>query len=511
MIQFASDILARVGAGPSGLPWRAEGRLAGGRLAGGWFDGIGSRFWSWIVAGMLLMGGMAFQPPVAQAQEAWEYSPYRIRVWLAMDHSPLWTTRRVAELEQTLRHQLRTYAGATWRLHFERSPEMVRTLLLGSLHGLTYDQMLEADESLREDDKLMVVSLRNEATRIVVEARELDISTRVWSQVEQREVRQSDLLGLTVAQAMRATFAPLARIEDVRGNTAFVRLRAAGLSVDEHCPSSRRVGDVMKVVMRRNDRYGHPLPDGIRTVEWTLLQVAEVDGARLECDIHSINRNLLGGRSSSRVARFALGIRTPDDRTEIQLLSRTDPPTPLIGYEIHARDPQTEASEFVGQTDWRGIVEVTRDASPLKVYYVRSGGMLLARLPLVPGQMERASVQLMDDEKRLQAEALVRGVQATLVDVVARRELLAARIRQKISESEFEEAQELVDEFRSIQTLADLRSRLDRAKQEVTTNNPRLQARIDQLFAETQTQLSNFIRPNLVEELTAELAKAQSP
>ena len=198
------------------------------------------------------------------------------------------------------------------------------------------------------------------------------------------------------------------------------------------------------------------------------------------------------------------------DRTAIQLLSRTDPPLPLAGYEIYAKDPQTEASEFVGQTDWRGILEVTRGDAGLQVFYVRSGGMLLARLPLVPGQAELASVQLVDDEKRLQAEALVRGVQATLVDVVARRELLAARIRQKIQESQLEEAQALVDQFRSIQTLADLRGRLDRAKQEVTTGNPRLQARIDQIFAETQAQLSKFVRPNVVEELTAELAAAKS-
>src|SRR5690606_37951609 len=107
---------------------------------------------------------------------------------------------------------------------------------------------------------------------------------------------------------------------------------------------------------------------------------------------------------------------------------------PLVGYAIYGKDPDAEETRLIGYTDWRGRVEVAVGEKPLEILYVRSGGALLARLPIVAGTSEVATVRLLNDETRLQAEALVRGVQATLVDLVAQRELLAARIRRSLQE-----------------------------------------------------------------------------
>jgi hypothetical protein len=94
------------------------------------------------------------------------------------------------------------------------------------------------------------------------------------------------------------------------------------------------------------------------------------------------------------------------------------------------------------------------------------------------------------------------------MDLVAHRELLAARIRKHIQEGKLDEARQLVDQLRGLQTLADLRARLDRAKQDVATENSRIQSRIDTMFAETQELLIKHIDPRLVEKLTSEVAQA---
>src|SRR5690606_6371658 len=127
---------------------------------------------------------------------------------------------------------------------------------------------------------------------------------------------------------------------------------------DDYCPSAIQPGDVMSAVVRQNDRYGNPRPGGVRMLDWTLLAVNQVDGALLGAQIHSINRAYLGGRVSSRVQRFALGLHRVADVTEVEVLTKTDPPEPLVGYAIYGKDPDTEETRLIGYTDWRGRVEV---------------------------------------------------------------------------------------------------------------------------------------------------------
>jgi len=444
-----------------------------------------------------------------QAQEAWEYSPYRIHVWVATNQSPLLGDDFLARFEDSARARARVLAGATWQLSIEPAPALWRAPICEQLDEFTEQMLFDAEIKLDDFDKLLMVGVRASPSEYRVWTRELDVATRVLSPVRQRTVRQHEMLASAVFDTAAAAFTPLARIEHVEGDKAQLRLRAGGLIVDDYCPSAIQPGDVMSAVVRQNDRYGNPRPGGVRMLDWTLLAVNQVDGALLGAQIHSINRAYLGGRVSSRVQRFALGLHRVADVTEVEVLTKTDPPEPLVGYAIYGKDPDTEETRLIGYTDWRGRVEVAVGEKPLEILYVRSGGALLARLPLVAGTSEVATVRLLNDETRLQAEALVRGVQATLVDLVAQRELLAARIRRSLQEGRLDDAQALVDRLRALDSLGDLRSRLERARQTVLTDNPRMQARIDTLFSQTQDQLIRYLQPNLVDTLASEVAAAR--
>ena len=72
---------------------------------------------------------------------------------------------------------------------------------------------------------------------------------------------------------------------------------------------------------------------------------------------------------------------------------------------------------------------------------IKHGGQLLAKLPVVPGAERRINVPLPDDEARLVAEARLAAVREDLIDVVARRNILMARTRQKIEKKDFAAAQ----------------------------------------------------------------------
>ena len=113
---------------------------------------------------------------------------------------------------------------------------------------------------------------------------------------------------------------------------------------------------------------------------------------------------------------------------------RQQPDQPLVGYEVYSRPPEDEQStELIGRTDWRGELWIERDArQPIQLLFVRNGQQLLGKLPLVPGDQPLLVAPLRDDELRLEAEGFLLGVQENLVDLVARREVLAVRIRREI-------------------------------------------------------------------------------
>ena len=63
---------------------------------------------------------------------------------------------------------------------------------------------------------------------------------------------------------------------------------------------------------------------------------------------------------------------------------------------------------FVGRTNWNGILKVEPTEDPLRLLYVKNGGAILARLPLVPGLYSQVVADLSGDDIRLQAEAYIR-------------------------------------------------------------------------------------------------------
>ena len=110
-----------------------------------------------------------------------------------------------------------------------------------------------------------------------------------------------------------------------------------------------------------------------------------------------------------------------------------------MGYDIYSRRPGVEVSEFIGRTDWRGLLQIDPDEeSPVRVLYVKNGSRLLGKLPVIPGQMLELTAPIRNDDGRLEAEGVVLGLKENLIDLVARREVLSSRIRARIEDGKLE-------------------------------------------------------------------------
>jgi hypothetical protein len=458
-------------------------------------------------------------PRAATAQDAWDYTPYRIRVWLAVRPSAEVGPVLRNEIIQTLVTLAPVYGGATWQLEAEEAPETIRSSVEAALDELTVEQIAAAREGALAPDKVMLLSVCEEASAFSIACRELDCRTRTLGSTVRTRSWQRARLARDAADAVADAFAPLVRVESSRGRKASVRMRASGLVRFDHCPSLVKTGDVLRPVIRRNDRRGEPKPGGIEVLEWTYLLVREPQDYLLDCDVYSASRNPLVGRNSANLERMALRVRPRGPSTELQLVARGQSPQPLEGYEIVAKKPVAEeaadpnASVRLGLTDWRGMIAVERTDLPLRLIYVKNGSHLIARLPVVPGFLPHQVMALPSDDKRLEAEAFVKGMESTVMDLVARREILSSRIRRRIQEGKFDQARQLLDEIKGFQTKEDLEMMLTSRQQAgLSSADAWQQQRIDQMLSGTRILLNKYLDPEQLVALQREVeAAAQTP
>jgi hypothetical protein len=344
----------------------------------------------------------------------------------------------------------------------------------------------------------------------------LDGRARTLGQTVRSESRQLVRLTRDAADLVAETFAPLVRIESTRGKQAMARVRAGGLLLTNTGVSFVGTGDVLQPVIRRNDRLGEPRPGGIQVLDWTYLLVREKQEQLLECDVYSALRNPLGGRSSPSLERLALKSRPRGASTTVQLVARGTPDEPLQGYAVFARQPATDEegggalTERLGITDWQGSVRVDVVDSPLRILYVKNGTHLLARLPIVPGAEPWQRIALPSDDKRLEAEAFVRGMENSVMDLVARREILAVRIRSRIQDGRFADARQFLNELKSLPTKEELEMTLASRRQAglAVADESQLR-RIDQLLNGTRILLNRHLNPQLLVALEREIDAAE--
>ena len=467
------------------------------------------------------------------AQSTWEFDPYETEIWLVAGDSPLVSAALVEELRGELQAHAHTAFGAAWRTTIGPPPVALAADIALPDWELPFARLKEhAAGTLRRErvrpgpppadgaavkpdiielDKLFTVVVNADERGYVIVARQFDNRTRRWSPAEERATAQRDGLGAVAWEAIQSVFTPNVRIEKVVETTVTARMRAGGLIVDpETNPAGFRPGEALAAVVRRNDRAGEPLKGaGIQMAPWTALLVTERENSLLRCELHSGVRFAIPSRGGPRTERLAFRATPRYPATDLVLEARTKDSQPLEGFDVFSRLPGAETNDLIGRTDWRGMLPIpVSNKSPVQVLYIRSGGKVMAKLPIIAGFEPSAAIRLPDDGRRLHAEGLVAAMQSRVTDLVARREIHAARIRSRIKAAKLDEARKLLEELRGFETRADLLKELDDYVATVKSPDRSTQFRIDKLFADVRKLLAKFLDPQLPVRLGEEIAQA---
>ena len=213
--------------------------------------------------------------------------------------------------------------------------------------------------------------------------------------------------------------------------------------------------------------------------------------------------------------RLALLFTPSYQQTVLTVKARDESAQPLFGYQVFVRPPGEGESKLIGTTDWQGQVTIPVSEQALQIVYIKNGGLLLARLPIVVGQEPEVEASIPDDRQRLRAEGFIRGIQDELVDTVARREAIALQIQRQIqseflTEADLDKADQLLQKLRDLSADVELARELERGRPNYSSPDNATQNRIDRLFRDTAAAIRGTLSNDLAGKLAAQIAEARS-
>lgn len=494
------------------------------------------RWKDWRLAAIVVTGWLwlAAAAPVAAFQEetpaapsdgilpidrAWEYQHYRVRVWLCDDGSPI--AQGVAKrLPAELTQRAEVLDGCGWEVLVNPAPAQWNARCLSGVSATDEIKEVLSDPQLRFDDKLVLVCLTETGLGLKAHIREFDLTTRQWSALLRRDLDVLPHAATEVFDAIRIVFMPLARIDRVtESNHCTLRARAinscwmtrlddAGEWVSEPnkaSPAWVRNDDKLLPVLRRTDR--RDVVDSLEAVPFTFITInlekppgmMELDGETSEetqqqeesyvqemagsmatfyGTIHQSRRAVLMGRTSKRLQKLALVIRPPSGTTQLNLVSNDRFRQPMEGVDVYSRplfaDPESP-SEYLGKTDWRGVIDIPPSDDGLRLVLLMRGARGLRRLPLMPGLYSELTAEVDNDEAALYAQGVVRGLESEIVALLAERKYLEELITNALEAVRIDDAQRWLSRYESLPTVQKLNARMadDQERLRVQAKNQR--------------------------------------
>jgi hypothetical protein len=361
-------------------------------------------------------------------------------------------------------------------------------------------------------DKLMWLGVQVGHTGYELTCREFDVYLRRWGPLHRRSVVQATLLPEACFDLVASSFTPLAAITLLPEDSTQVELAFKGNGLPKQPDAEQFVipGEVFQPVLRRTDRGGQLMENGVVAVPWTYLTaVPEADGRWL-ADVHSGVRRAFGIQRA-RVEQIAVALRNPPGPTTVRFHARNDRETPLAGYEV-LRDKLDQPPQAIGVTDRQGTITIppAEDAS-VSMVLLRSAGQLLAKIPVPAGGDGVIEIPIADNTARLRAQAEAQVIREQLVDVVARRAIMMARVRAMLKQNRIDEARALMAELDSLPGSSDFARSLDALEKRIPpTDDPTVKRTIDKLFTSTRELLGKFLDRREIIDLQTQVNNAQS-
>ncbi|QDU88720.1 hypothetical protein Pla175_21010 [Pirellulimonas nuda] len=466
----------------------------------------------------------ATSAPAADTGRFWELTPYQIDIVIAADLQGANAEALAKAVVGYVERRIDTAIGPLWSATVSLAEGAERHAVLSALRSGNPT----APPGLREDsDKWMVIAVWEDGAGVHLAGAEQDRILNTWGRSRSADLSSANQLGEAVFQLACDIFAPIATFSIDSDDPNRVELSLRGGQLSSPTPLSRWVGqdDVFRTVLMQMDRSGLPVEGGTQEVLWTYLVTRAQEGAptgesenaapedestSIVADVFSHTRRPFGVRRRGRVDQLAIRLPRTKGPSELRLVSRGDSPRPLVGYEVFAQDGTDPEKKSIGKSGLTGAIAVPPGESPIQTVWVKSGSQLAAKIPIATGADPLIVAPLLDESKRLDAEARLGLLREQLIDLVALRTIFAARIDKAIEAGDLDQARGLLLEFRKLQGRAEFNARIDREEEQCKADDPVVQQRIDKLFTDMKSVLGAFLGGDDINKLERRLDRAKN-
>ncbi len=440
----------------------------------------------------------------AADDKSWSTSPYRVQLHLAIESTASPGMISAQQLAKKLDQRIHADISPLWNAEVIVHQGSQRTNLLKRLPELERDEHAYPATF----DKQLFLTVAAQLDGIHIACRERDTFTGRWTPTQRETVRQELLLSEQCFALICETFAPLAivRMDTTDEHRAFLDMKGADLILQTDEQLFVSPGAVYQPFLVRA-KPSTMSATRIIDVPWTYLAVEEPTEAAWQSRIYSGSRRPFGVRRRAGIEIMALAVKTPLPATRVRFHASHDKSLGLAGYEVFEKLPTDAEFTPLAVTDREGTVSVARGDAPIKWLAVRSDSQLLAQVPVVAGSAPQVEIPLADDVARLLVQETLTSFKERLIDVVARRNILMARTRDQLQQGNLEQARKLLDQIGDLPT----RANLDRTLGTIEGNpahrsaNPRVQAKIDRLLADSRKLLGSFLSAREILELETEV------
>ncbi len=456
---------------------------------------------------LLLLVGIASSARAAGIQQ-WELSPYRIQLHIAIDTSSRPQPSLSQELVAALDDRIQSTLYPFWSVKISLAEGPSRYRMITDMAGLDENSI---DAVASQFDKQIFLGVRATSLGYVLECREYDCYTGRWGLVTRRDARQPLMLTEQCFELLRSTFAPLATlrrtVDDSAGEEIAILFKGDQIPrrTDEKLFVSS--GDLFQPLRVRVNRSGKIRAGTIAPIPWTYLEIED----DLRCRVHSGIGRPLGVRRRAGTEYIALAMKHLGESSRVRFVSRHDRSKGLAGYEVFRQNQDEKSSVLLGLTDSTGTIVVSSGDQHVATLLLRGNSQLVAKVPIVVGAASLIEVPVADDTARLRAQAALTSLREQLIDTVALRNILMARVRDRLKKGNFDAAQKLLAEMDDLPS----RSRFDRLISSVEqrtanrSSDAKVQARIERLFADTRKLLGKFLNTREITVLQQEVSAAR--
>jgi hypothetical protein len=470
-----------------------------------------------------LVGGVAHAEDVAPLGR-FDLAPYRVTVRVTFGADPSVTPAFRKSVLSSLTARIRQSFGPTWNLLPADRQEVEEDDTLtpadeSGLGRLTYAAVAGTFGTLPLDKAYLLV-VRPQGEGWLIAGREWDRTLETLGPlltartIDRRAIADA---GLALLQRL---FSPLLIVNDASRDSKVVTLTVRAGSIPPADPRAAplKKGALFVPVFRFLDSKGNVRK--IQPVPWTYLVLDEVSEGHAKCTLASSFRAPLAANMRRRVEAVAVLVRPEFPETHLRLVVGREARRPLAGMfvDVRAATPEqaqknpSDRQELL--SDRRGAVVIAANPRrPLQWIQVHSGAAVLARRPFVPGVEAEATLQLADDEIRLNTQRDVDLLRVQLIETVARRAAITAHVRASLKTDDTASTQRLLGEMEHLPTAETYLAKLNEirvlALEEAGRRKDRVsERRIDDLCEKTRGLIEQYLPDDRLQTLRDEVNAA---